>query len=215
MVTENDIWSYLEEVADPEIPVLTVVDLGVIRAVKLENDQCFITITPTYSGCPAMKMIEEQIIEKLNEKDIIEYHSKNNDSSILFNEIREDERTINRVAKYLERQNQLKKEQLQSVVHYVNEKQTCKNRLILAYFGEKSDTDCGICSYCISKKKVANNSETLSNSILTLLQTEELTSREIQERTQTDTNAVIEVLQHLLEQEQIAIKANNKYTIHH
>lgn len=70
MVTENDIWGYLEEVADPEIPVLTVVDLGVIRAVKLENDQCLITITPTYSGCPAMKMIEEQIIEKLNEKGI-------------------------------------------------------------------------------------------------------------------------------------------------
>ena len=67
----------------------------------------------------------------------------------------------------------------------------------------------------ISKKKATNNTETLSNTILTLLQTEELTSREIQEKTQTDTNAVIEVLQHLLEQEQIAIKANNKYTIHH
>jgi ATP-dependent DNA helicase RecQ len=85
----------------------------------------------------------------------------------------------------------------------------------LAYFGEKSDADCGVCSYCISKKKATNTTETLSNTILTLLQTEELTSREIQEKTQTDTNAVIEVLQHLLEQEQIAIKANNKYTIHH
>ena len=70
MVTENDIWGYLEEVADPEIPVLTVVDLGVIRAVKLEDNQCFITITPTYSGCPAMKVIEEDIISSLKSKDI-------------------------------------------------------------------------------------------------------------------------------------------------
>lgn len=205
----------------------------VIRYISLNpnDEEIILTILRAYPGIYEMqtafnldfiakksnhKSSEVQaVLQKLKEKDIIEYHSKNNDASILFNEIREDERTINRVAKYLERQNQLKKEQLQSVVHYVNEKQTCKNRLILAYFGEKSDADCGVCSYCISKKKATNTTETLSNTILTLLQTEELTSREIQEKTQTDTNAVIEVLQHLLEQEQIAIKANNKYTIHH
>ena len=157
----------------------------------------------------------QAVLQKLKEKDIIEYHAKNNDASILFNEIREDERTINRVAKYLEKQNQLKKEQLQSVLHYTKEKQTCKNRLVLEYFGEKSDADCGICSYCISKTKVANSPENLSNSILTLLQTEELSSREIQERTHTDSTTIIELLQHLLEQEQIVIKANNKYSIHH
>lgn len=72
MVTEKEIWSYLEEVSDPEIPVLTVVDLGVVRSVKIDGQQCHVTITPTYSGCPAMKMIEEQIIEKLNEKGIDE-----------------------------------------------------------------------------------------------------------------------------------------------
>ncbi len=157
----------------------------------------------------------QAVLHKLKEKDIIEYHSKNNDASILFNEIREDERNINRVAKYLERQNQLKKEQLQSVIHYIKENQTCKTRLILAYFGEKSTADCGICSYCISKKKKTTNTKSLATSILTLLQSEELTSREIQEKTQTDTASVIEVLQQLLEQEQIVIKTNNKYTIHH
>jgi ATP-dependent DNA helicase RecQ len=157
----------------------------------------------------------QAVLHKLKEKDIIEYHAKNNDASILFNEIREDERTINRVAKYLERQNQLKKEQLQSVLHYCNEKQSCKNRLILAYFGEKTKEDCGICSYCISKKKVSTNMQSLSDRILQLLETEELNSREIQERMHSDANTVIELLQELLEQERIAIKANNKYTIHH
>ena len=205
----------------------------VIRYISLNpnDEEIILTILRTYPGIYEMqtafnldfiakksnhKPSEVQaVLHKLKEKDIIAYHAKNNDASILFNEIREDERTINRVAKYLEKQNQLKKEQLQSVLHYINEKQSCKNRLILAYFGEKSNTDCGICSYCISQKKVANNTETLSNSILTLLQTKELTSREIQERTQTDTATVIEILQYLLEQEQIVIKANNKYTIQH
>jgi ring-1,2-phenylacetyl-CoA epoxidase subunit PaaD len=61
----------LEEVSDPEIPVLSVVDLGVVRTVELKNDTtCKITITPTYTGCPAMKTMEEDIISKLNEKGI-------------------------------------------------------------------------------------------------------------------------------------------------
>ncbi len=205
----------------------------VIRYISLNpnDEEIILTILRTYPGIYEMqtafnldfiakksnhKPAEVQaVLNKLKEKDVIEFHSKNNDTSILFNEIREDERTINKISKYLEKQNQLKKEQLQSIINYIKENQTCKNRLILAYFGEKSDADCGVCSYCISKKKVTTNTKSLSDSILTLLQTEELTSREIQEKTQTDTNAVIEVLQYLLEQEQIAIKANNKYTIHH
>ncbi|MEY4963352.1 MAG: hypothetical protein RLZZ323_671 [Bacteroidota bacterium] len=205
----------------------------VIRYMSLNpnDEEIILTILRTYPGIYEMqtafnldfiakksnhKPSEVQaVLHKLKEKDIIEYHSKNNDASILFNEIREDERNINRVAKYLERQSQLKKEQLQSVIHYIKENQTCKTRLILAYFGEKSTADCGICSYCISKKKKTTNTKSLATSILTLLQSEELTSREIQEKTQTDTASVIEVLQQLLEQEQIVIKTNNKYTIHH
>jgi ring-1,2-phenylacetyl-CoA epoxidase subunit PaaD len=70
MVTEKEIWAYLEEVSDPEIPVLTVVDLGVIRSVSLKENLCTIVITPTYSGCPAMKVIEEDIIALLKEKGI-------------------------------------------------------------------------------------------------------------------------------------------------
>jgi ring-1,2-phenylacetyl-CoA epoxidase subunit PaaD len=67
VITESDIWELLEQVFDPEIPVLSVVDLGVVRKVKLDEASCLITITPTYSGCPAMKTIEEDIIEKLSE----------------------------------------------------------------------------------------------------------------------------------------------------
>lgn len=70
MVEEKEIWNYLEEVLDPEVPALTIVDLGVVRDVKWDDDTCFVTITPTYSGCPAMKRIEDDIIEKLGEKGI-------------------------------------------------------------------------------------------------------------------------------------------------
>ncbi len=60
----------MEEVFDPEVPVLTVVDLGVVREVNLENNTWNVVITPTYSGCPAMKRIEDDIIDKLKENGI-------------------------------------------------------------------------------------------------------------------------------------------------
>lgn len=70
MVTKERIWELMEEVFDPEVPVLTVVDLGVVRDVQWVNDSWKITITPTYSGCPAMKRMEDDILEKLEENGI-------------------------------------------------------------------------------------------------------------------------------------------------
>ncbi len=64
----DEIWQLLQEVKDPEVPVLSVVDLGIIRSVKGIDDQVAIVITPTYSGCPAMDVISMDIRLKLIEK---------------------------------------------------------------------------------------------------------------------------------------------------
>jgi len=62
LTTDNAVlWSYLEEIKDPEIPVLSIVDLGIVREVAVEDEQIVITITPTYTGCPAMDMIAASI----------------------------------------------------------------------------------------------------------------------------------------------------------
>lgn len=55
------VWQLLEAVADPEVPVLSILDLGIVRAVQVEGEQITITITPTYSGCPAMSAIATDI----------------------------------------------------------------------------------------------------------------------------------------------------------
>ena len=73
MVVENDIqvdeiWKLLEQVPDPEIPVLSILDLGIVRDVKMNGEEIEIVITPTYSGCPAMDMISMDIRFKLLEK---------------------------------------------------------------------------------------------------------------------------------------------------
>ncbi len=57
------IWSLLEQVNDPEVPVLTVLDLGIVRDVRINDDtqEMEIVITPTYTGCPAMDLIRMNI----------------------------------------------------------------------------------------------------------------------------------------------------------
>jgi ring-1,2-phenylacetyl-CoA epoxidase subunit PaaD len=63
----DQVWTWLGEVPDPEIPVISVVDLGIVREVAVDDDsgECVVTITPTYSGCPAMQVIAEDIEQAL------------------------------------------------------------------------------------------------------------------------------------------------------
>ncbi|MBL7719988.1 MAG: phenylacetate-CoA oxygenase subunit PaaJ [Flavipsychrobacter sp.] len=62
MATQQQIYDWLSTVTDPEVPVLTILDLGIVRNVQVSDDNtAIITITPTYSGCPAMDVIAMQI----------------------------------------------------------------------------------------------------------------------------------------------------------
>ena len=64
-IETKNIWSLLQEVSDPEVPVLSVIDLGIVRDVKVSKsgaeDEIEVVITPTYSGCPAMDVIRMNI----------------------------------------------------------------------------------------------------------------------------------------------------------
>lgn len=57
----EQVWTWLAEVSDPEIPVISVVDLGIVREVSLCNGELLVAITPTYSGCPATEVIARDI----------------------------------------------------------------------------------------------------------------------------------------------------------
>ena len=71
--SEGEIWELLEGVFDPEVPVLSVVDLGIIRSVSIEKRTVHITITPTYIGCPAMQTIEQEIESKFSDSEIKDF----------------------------------------------------------------------------------------------------------------------------------------------
>ncbi len=74
--TEQSILEILKEIPDPEIPVISIVDLGVIRKINITNNGVDIDITPTYSGCPAMKQMEDDIVSTLKQKGIAEVNIK-------------------------------------------------------------------------------------------------------------------------------------------
>jgi len=69
-VTTEQVWSWLGEVPDPEIPVISVVDLGIVRDVAFVGDECVVTITPTYSGCPAMQVIADAVNDALHTRGV-------------------------------------------------------------------------------------------------------------------------------------------------
>jgi ring-1,2-phenylacetyl-CoA epoxidase subunit PaaD len=65
VVTEADVWSALAELEDPEIPVISIVDLGVVRDVRVEGEHVHVEFTPTFLGCPALEVMRAQMAEAI------------------------------------------------------------------------------------------------------------------------------------------------------
>ena len=66
----DEVRRWLAAIPDPELPFVSLVDLGIVRAVEWQDGTCVVTITPTYSGCPAMAVIADAIKESLHNHDI-------------------------------------------------------------------------------------------------------------------------------------------------
>jgi ring-1,2-phenylacetyl-CoA epoxidase subunit PaaD len=67
MVTESQVWDALAEIPDPEIPVISLVDLGVVKGVEVENGTVRVDFTPTFMGCPALEVMQRAMEEKIAE----------------------------------------------------------------------------------------------------------------------------------------------------
>jgi ring-1,2-phenylacetyl-CoA epoxidase subunit PaaD len=67
VVTEPQVWDALAEIPDPEIPVISLVDLGVIRSVDVSGDQVRVEFTPTFLGCPALEVMKGAMEERVRE----------------------------------------------------------------------------------------------------------------------------------------------------
>jgi ring-1,2-phenylacetyl-CoA epoxidase subunit PaaD len=70
VLSRDEVLDVLDQVKDPEVPVLSVVELGIVRDVRIDGDDVTVVVTPTYSGCPAMRVIEDDVLAALRARGI-------------------------------------------------------------------------------------------------------------------------------------------------
>jgi ATP-dependent DNA helicase RecQ len=161
---------------------------------------------------------EDQVIKtlvRLEKENIIGLNLKKTDAEITFIEPREDDKTINRIANTIEIQNKQKVNQINDIISYISDEWTCKSQHLLRYFGETDAEVCGICSVCIDKSKKFNG-DSQTNAIeivISLLQQNDLSSRELQEKSSLKEEELTYTLKLLLEREAIALTNHNTYKL--
>lgn len=165
-------------------------------------------------------MDEETVIKSLRQlkkDEVVDFQFSNTDSELIFLVPREDDKTINRISKHVEQQFKLKEDQIKAVIDYISNTTRCKNRLLLHYFGEDMNTDCGICSVCLSKKKsdTTSNTKSIIHEIILQLENKPLSSRAIIENLNHDDASILKTLQMMVENNILEVTATNTYKIKH
>lgn len=157
------------------------------------------------------------VLKQLEKDEIISLNLSKTDAQITFIQPREDDKTINRIANIIEQQNSLKQFQVNAVLDYIKNDTVCKSRQLLAYFGEKDTTDCGICSVCSNVKKNGKYQDlkTLKNQVIELLEHSDMSSRSIIAALKCSETDIYNVLQLLLEHQIISVTKTNTYKLFH
>ena len=124
---------------------------------------------------------------------------------------RDDNYTINSIAKNIEQQNNLKYEKLKATISYIKNTKTCRNIQLLHYFNETITEPCGKCDVCRAKISPENPIETISNYILNLLKKQPLSSQELTTGSNYSESEILNSLKILLEKNKITITSQNKF----
>src|SRR5690606_19149282 len=156
------------------------------------------------------------ILQQLKNDGIVDFQFSNTDSEITFLQPREDDKTINRIAKNVLQHQQLKTQQIEAVIDYVDNTTDCKSKLLLDYFGENTSKDCGICTFCLSKKSAKKSeAKNITHHIIEHLEHQPMTSRQLLEQTNVSEKELIETLKLLVENHILEVTSTNKYKIKH
>ena len=165
-------------------------------------------------GLPKEKIIA--VIRQLAKDEIISLEEIKTDAEITFLVAREDDKTIHRIAKEVNVQNELKKTRVQAVIDYIKNRETCKNTQLLSYFGEEEKKPCGICSVCKTQKITRPSNElqiVIKDDILKCLQKKEMNSNELCSVLPYREELILAIIQLLLESNQIKLTKTQTYTL--
>lgn len=71
MLTEQDVWQMMNQVMDPEIPVVSILEMGMVRSIEIEGNTARIGIAPTFSGCPALDLIKREVEARIRQAGLV------------------------------------------------------------------------------------------------------------------------------------------------
>lgn len=151
--SREEIFNFLKEIEDPEIPVINIVELGIVRNVKVDGEGVKIEITPTYSGCPAMKVIEDQVYQKLKDMGFEKISIKTIYSPAWTTDWITDE-TKEKLRSYgIAPPQKVTPQQIFPFLHEKKEKTSCPychstNTIITSKFGSTACKALHYCNYC-------------------------------------------------------------------
>ena len=211
LVNNKTLFDYLERHLETNIIVKTILRTygGIFDQDTKLNTQLIADKASTTED----KVI--QTLLQLQKDAVISLQLTKTDAQIIFLQPREDDKTINRIAKTIEQQNDLKKTQVTSVLNYVNNDDICKSIQLLSYFGENKLEDCGICSVCINTNPLLSKItiEKSIKEILIILKKKPLSSRDILSNTNIKETHLATTLKIMLEKGDIEITSANTYKI--
>jgi len=155
------------------------------------------------------------VLKEMEQQDLIELKLHQTDASITFLVPREDDKTINPLRDEIERSKEKKGAQVATVLKYIEDTSQCKQLLLVAYFGEKNNEPCGVCSYCMAKNtsEEKNNAVDISDKIIKLLNESPFDSRSIIEKLNFAESDILDVLQLLLDKGDIRLNVVNQYFV--
>lgn len=204
--------SYLERNMKSSIIGKTI--LRIYTGIFEKETATDIELIASKSGQSVSDIIET--LRQFEKDEVISLSLATTDATMTFIEPREDDRTINRIAKTLNAQNTNKINQAAAVINYVKNDSQCKSIQLLKYFGDHSNRTCGICSVCIKQNNQTSLKEKkmIAKDVLLLLEEKEtLTSREICESLTFAEMKVIIVLQQLIDANKISLNTKNQYQL--
>jgi ATP-dependent DNA helicase RecQ len=156
----------------------------------------------------------EQHLKEADQDGIIKFIKGDHTDNIRFLVPREDQYTINVIAKNIKRQRAVKIDKYKRMLDYVTNETICRNRLIDTYFDDTNAVDCDTCDVCLQKaKKRPNSPKEIEAVILKNLSHSTLSSRKIVQITGFDDDRVLQVLRELLDRNKIVLNSQNEYTL--
>lgn len=211
LVTSDQLFQYLEKHLDYNS--LVKVLLRTYGGIFDYDTKVNLSLVITKSELSEAKVIAQ--LKQLETDGIISLSLANTDSEIVFLQPREDDITINPIARTITQQNQLKHEQIEAVINYINTDTICRSQQLLAYFGETKSEPCGRCSVCLASEQPSrkHHIQTVSSEIQVALKEEELTSRQLLGRLTYSESELLKALSELLETQTIELTATNTYRL--